>query len=225
MKTFLIIISISFLTPDSFCQNITQIDSLTIEMCNSLSKLEDVEDKEKIMTIFKQHLPNAYKSFKVSSEKEADSLSDKIYYRLQHNCGLFRQILGRLEENKSDWKIIQEKPLSEITNQEFNTFKSISQFYYKEYDGSIVNVSINENIWLEKFEDGTFSKLIFIPKKNGEFDLKFIESNNETRKNFSNEGEIYNYGVYLKDENSYYVWVKSKDNTILSFKLYKKANR
>jgi hypothetical protein len=115
--------------------------------------------------------------------------------------------------------------LSEITNQEFNTFKSISQFYYKEYDGSIVNVSINENIWLEKFEDGTFSKLIFIPKKNGEFDLKFIESNNETRKNFSNEGEIYNYGVYLKDENSYYVWVKSKDNTILSFKLYKKANR
>lgn len=224
MKKHLSILFV-FLFPFSvFSQNIKQIDSVTIAMCESLEKSKIVDDTLNVKAMFFQHLPGVYEKFNVSSQNEADSLNDKIYYRLQRNCNLFREILRRLEPNKSDWKILNEKPLSKISENDFKKFIKHGKFTYKEYNGSIVSVTIEKNVWLEIFEDGTYSKLKFISKKDGEFDLEFIESNNEIRKNFSIKGDIYNYGLFLKDENCYHTWVKNKDNTMSSFKLYQMTN-
>ena len=222
MKKQFAILIIFFFSTAVFSQNITQIDSVTVAMCHSLEGMPIGDDNTKINTLFQKHLPDFYKELGVFTQSKADSIADKIYYRLQRNCNLFREILDRLEVNKSDWEILKEKPITKISKKDCTNFLNESVFYYKEYNGSIVNVLIKGNVWQETFEDGTFSKLVFISKMDGEFDLEFLESNNEMRKNFSVKGDIYNYGIFTKNESSYRIWVKSKDNSFASFKLYSK---
>lgn len=219
-KIFLLITSL--LTINTLLgQNIKQIDSLTTEMCKSLSVINDMSNKEKIESVFQTHLSNYFESIKVSTQAEADTINTRVYYRLQKNCTVFSEILNKLEENKSDWKTLNEKPSSKIKSIDYKSFLEGGNFFYKEYNGDIVNVLISNNSWTETFRDGTISKLFFIPKSGTEFDLKFIESNNETRKNLSVKGDLYNYGIYGKESDGLLVWINS-NNQYLSFKLYKK---
>ncbi|MNE55758.1 hypothetical protein D3C80_1506140 [compost metagenome] len=108
----------------------------------------------------------------------------------------------------------------QISDSDLNSFFSKTNLYYKEYDGKIVKVLNKVSLWNEKFQDGSFSKLEFKKTSKSTFALKFIESNNETRKNFSVKGEEYNYGVYGKGTNYYSVWVLSKEGKYHVFKLY-----
>jgi len=223
MKTQCALLLVIFLCQNyTSAQNIKEIDSLTIEMCKSLSTMKDVNPKEKIEFIFQNHLTNYFDKLKISSQADADSINKRVYFRLQKNCAIFRETLDQLEENKSDWKKLELKPSSSLNLKDFKSFLKGGLFYYKEFNGDSVNVALSENLWIETFIDGTTSKLIFNPKKNSEFELQFIESNNETRKNFSIKGEIYNYGIYAKENNEYFIWVMSKEKQFSGFKLYKK---
>ena len=174
MKKQFAILIIFFFSTAVFSQNITQIDSVTVAMCHSLEGMPIGDDNTKINTLFQKHLPDFYKELGVFTQSKADSIADKIYYRLQRNCNLFREILDRLEVNKSDWEILKEKPITKISKKDCTNFLNESVFYYKEYNGSIVNVLIKGNVWQETFQDGTFSKLVFISKTDGEFDLEFL---------------------------------------------------
>ena len=221
MKFFIVLFA--FLIANTlFAQNIKQIDSLSIEMCKSFTALNNMETEKKFEHVLENHLYAYLEKKKVSSQAEADSISSRIYYRLQKNCTVFREMLAELEENKSDWKKLEGKPSTKIQAKDFKSFTKGGNFFYKEYDGEIVNVLVSGNFWTETFEDGTTSKLSFIPKKDGEFDLKFIESNNEKRKNFSVKEEMYYYGIYAKETDGFLIWVKTKENQFLSFKLYSK---
>ena len=81
---------------------------------------------------------------------------------------------------------------------------------------------ITENSWKETFEDGTISLLSFHKTSNCEFELEFIESNNELRKNFSVTGDKYQYGLSSGKDGIYNFWVIGKDNAIYSSIIYKK---
>ncbi|MFD2892804.1 hypothetical protein ACFS5J_12360 [Flavobacterium chuncheonense] len=222
-KILFLFISFYFGNSSLLGQNITKIDSLGTEMCQSLSKVNNMKTKEKIEFVFQSHLSAYFDKTKISSQREADSISTLIYYRLQKNCSVFLDMLGELEENKSDWQTLNIKPSSKISKIDYKSFLKGGNYYYKDYNGSIVNVHITEKTWSETFDDGTISKLTLISKSDGEFDLKFIESNNETRKNLSVKGDIYKYGIYEKNSDGFLIWTSTNDNQFLGFKLYKKS--
>ncbi|MFV8374727.1 hypothetical protein [Flavobacterium sp. LB1P71] len=223
MKHFFLIIIISFLSNSLSAQTIQQIDSVATKMCESLSGLKNIKDDVQVTMVFQKHLPDFYRRFNIQSQNIADSISDKIYYRIQRNCSAFLDLLNKLEENKSDWHKLSQKPKSLISKINCNTVLKGGNYYYKEYDGKIVNVLVNSNTWTETFEDNTKSNLVIHPKENCEFELEFVESNNETRKNFSVKGDIYNYGFYDIHDGIFDIWVLSKnDNAIYAFKLYSK---
>jgi hypothetical protein len=210
-----------FCTNILLSQNIQPIDSLTTEICISISKLK-IEDTNELESIFQIKISTYLDNINISSQKEADSIVDRIYFRLQRNCDRFSKYLDKMEDNKSDWKILSEKPDSKLNLFEYENFMQNEAFNYKEHNGDIVKVILKNNIWAETFQDGTFSKLQFIPNQNGEFNLKFIESNNNMRNNFSVKGDVYKYGAFLIENDMINIWVVSKENQYMSFKLYKK---
>lgn len=222
MKNYLILIFISFQFNSITSQTIQQIDSVCVKMCESLSGLKEIKDDAKVTIIFQKHLPDFYEKVNISSQIVADSITDKVYFRLQKNCKDFRDVLDKLEENKSDWITLPEKPKSKVSKKELSSFFKGGNFYYKEYDGKIVNVLITQNKWIETFEDNTTSKLLFHPKKNGEFDLEFIESDNHIRKNLSIKGDLYNYGIYELNDGIFWVWLSQSDKTTYGFRIYPK---
>ena len=203
-------------------QTIQQIDSISLKMCKSISELKEIKDDVKVQMVFQNHLPNFYERLNITSQTVADSVKNKVYFRLQKNCKDFRDILDKLEENKSDWVTLSQKPKTEVSKKDFATFLKGGNFYYKEYDGGIVNVSIDKNSWVETFEDRTFSRLTLHRKNDCEFDLEFIESNNEIRRNLSVKGDLYSYGLYKLQDDIFNVWVSQSDNAIYGFRIYPK---
>lgn len=221
-KLFLLCLTIFIGNNPVAAQNIKQIDSLSVEMCNTLAKKNDLSGEKKIEATFEKHLTEYFQKIKVSSQAEADTISTRIFFRLQKNCTAFVELLGVLEEDKSDWVKLNEKPISKISKTDYKSFIKGGQFYYLEYDGTKVSVVVTKNSWTETFADGTTSKLTFVPKDNNEFELVFIESNNETRKNFSVKGDKYIYGIYDKHKDGLQIWTTTQDNVYLGFTLYNK---
>lgn len=224
MKKYLFIIFAFFQFNSIFSQTIQQIDSVSLKMCETLLGLSsDITDEAKLSMIVEKHVPSFYEKLNITSQSVADSVSNKIFYRLQRNCKTFVDLLTKTSENKSDWKTLSQKPKSEITKKDFSKFLNGGKYYYKQYDGDIVNVLITKNSWSETFEDNTISRLILHPKKDGEFQLEFIESDNLSRKNFSVKGDIYEYGLYKLENDIFDIWVFNKiDNVIHAFRLYPK---
>lgn len=224
MNKYLLVCFFCFLIESSFGQTIQQIDSIANKMCVSLTGLKEIKEEIQVSMLFQKHLPSFFNLMKVTSQNEADSIRDKVYFRLQRNCNQFQILLQKITENKSDWAMLAIKPKLEITQKECAIVFKGGNYFYKESDGTVVNVILSENKWNETFEDGSTSTLLFIPKDNCEFDLTFIESNNTIRKNFSVKGDIYNYGISSEKDGIYTFWVIGKDNAIYSSKLYKKPN-
>ena len=204
-------------------QTIRQIDSLATKMCESISGMKNLKEDVQVSLVFQKHLPSFYRRFNVQSQSVADSIKDKVYFRMQRNCSAFVDVLNKLEENKSDWVTLSQKPKSMISKTNCYTVLKGGNYYYKEHDGKIVNVLVSSNFWTETFADNTKSQLLIHPKQNCEFQLEFVASNNEIRKNFSMEGDRYDYGFYGLHDGIFDIWVLSKnDNAVYTFKLYPK---
>ncbi|MBC7523641.1 MAG: hypothetical protein H7239_04295 [Flavobacterium sp.] len=212
-------ILILFFAISAESQSILQIDSLNIQICKSLEKFDSL-DELKFQGVLQNHMPDFYTHYKIDTKSKSDSLMDLVYYRLQKNCNTFVVLMSKLEENKSDWGMSDLKPESEISESELKNFFLFKKLHYKEYDGKIAMVNRDSNLWSEKFEDGSSSKLEFKKTSESTFVLKFIESNNEMRKNLSVKGEEFKYGIYGKGQNYYSAWVQSKEGKYYTFKLY-----
>lgn len=222
MKNYSLLLIALFLSNLVSSQTIQQLDSVTVKMCETIENMQKLKQEVLITKVFHEHLSDFYKHHKIESQKKADSISERIYFRLQRNCRAFSDFLAALEENKSDWTTLKQIPENTIDEKECVKFFKGGNFYYKEFDGKIVNVKITRDSWLETFEDTSISKLSFKPKNNCEFDVIFIESDNKIRKNFSVKGDVYSYGLYSTDGKSYNVWALGNDKVIYSFRLYKK---
>ncbi len=202
-------------------QTIQQIDSVAVKMCESLASMSnDIKDDAKTKMIFQKHLPDFYDKLKITSQEIADSVSRKLFYRLQRNCKLFSDLQANLKVNKSDWQTLSQKPIVNLSKRQWKIFLKGGDFYYKEYDGKIVSVKIESGFWIEQFEDNTTSQLRFLPKKNNEFSLQFITSNNDIRANLSVKDEYYNYGVYFFENGNYGIWIEAQRGVIDTFILY-----
>ena len=218
MKRFLfLLITLFSLTVKS--QTIQQIDSLNNQICKSFDKLEKL-DKSIFQEILQKHMPDFFNKYRIDSKAKSDSLMDLVYFRLQKSCDSFIKLLSKIEDNKSDWVTLDTQSKTNVSESDLKKFFSHSKFHYKEYDGKIVKVKMLPNLWEEKFENGSFSKLELKTTTESTFILKFIESNNEMRKNLSVKGEEYHYGIYDKGENYYSIWTLSNEGKYYAFKLY-----
>ncbi len=197
MKNIILLLAIST-SVNLFSQTITEVDSVATSLCNHLEKLTSKNDTLKLKELYNTQL---FPYLASVDQANAQQTATKIYYRLQRNCPGFRVLLDRLEPPRDGVKRNISKPTSEISKKELKKFRKKTDLYYCELNGDTTTVSMNNGIWRDSFSDGTFSKLNY--KWINEFELIFIESNNDSRANFSVKGDRYLYQLLSKKENHY----------------------
>jgi hypothetical protein len=213
MKKYLLLINCFAATTICLAQTSAQIDSLTMKMCKTLENNINLTDSIRMQSAYRTHLPEFLEKFKIDSEEKFNEVYDRIHYRFQKNCNLAVEIFGRLDQkNSKEWKHINGKPKQIITKTQCRDITRLKKFYYIEpskNDKTVV--TIDNGIWLEEFADGTYSKLNFKWTSDCEFEIEFIDSNNESRKNLSYKGDKYQYGIYNRKGNDFEIWVADND--------------
>lgn len=157
---------------------------------------------------------------KIETEK-VDSIAESIFYRFQKECDEFFWILENENPlDKSESVFYDEEQKSVISDKELKEFKKHQNFYYM-FDGNLTYVKIDNQEWLERFDDGTFSKTSLVWDSQNSFTLTFIESDNLMKKAYSRKGEKYQYQIIKKEDNYYWLQIKeSSHGKFTNFKLY-----
>lgn len=175
-------------------------DSIANLICKTIIENRTDDDTTRINIAFEKYL---YTFLATYNETEREEVFTNIYYRLQRNCLEFKKILQKIIPNQGDWEMLTEKPTSKVTAQDCREFKQKRYYYYLEANGSKTRVEIHEGFWTDTFTDSTYSKLKFKWLNDCEFEIEFIESNNESRKNMSKKGDTYRYSIIDRKENYY----------------------
>jgi len=204
MKKTCLFFCAAFLFPHLYySQTQQEIDALCNTICTSIEKSDAPSDQEKIEEAFEEHIMDFIEFHELTVVEE---LMDKVYFRLQKVCGTFTTMLTNSNQSleNGDWEIINEKPEIKLSKKEARSFAKENGIYYFETDRKKTFVTIKGGKWIETFSDNTQSILKFKWTGDTTFDLIFIESDNITRKNFSNPGDVYNYTLTSKEDGYYY---------------------
>lgn len=202
-----------------FCFSQTHIseDELINNMCNEFTNSTNFSDSARVENIKNKFLVPYLKKYETA---KVDSVAISIYFRLQRNCESFSRFLDKIDPQEN-WEEVREMPISKLSNVEKDEFLKKSNFFYLEGNGDKTEVRINKGFWIERFVDGTFSKNKMVWKNESDFELEFIESNNEGRKGFSRKGDKYFYRIIDTKDNFYRIAAEiSNQNRVLVFKLY-----
>jgi hypothetical protein len=200
----------------SYGQTDTEINALTTELCKTLEENKAAPDSVSVAFAFEKHLPAFLETHNIDTEEKYNVAFERIYFRMQKNCNYFVEILRRNKENKSEWEILEKAPPSNIQKKDCKKLTSQKNFYYLEHDGKKAHVTIANGKWTEKFEDGTYSTLNFKWVSDCEFEIEFIESNNNMRKNLSFRGDKYYYVLYDSKGNDLKFYVKTNTAVVQS---------
>ena len=202
----------------SLSQKENQIDSLVNEICKTINSNQQLNDDEIVAQIYVKHV-NPFLSKSLSNNK--DSLNLVIELRLERNCIEYSKIAHRNGEKKGNWIQLETKPNIELNDKTCKNFFKNYSYKYLEPNGDIVELEIKDNYWIDHFKDGTYSKLNLIKISSCEFDIEFIESNNELRKNFSKEGDTFRYQILSHGKGFYKLSVQIPGQDLFyTFKLY-----
>lgn len=219
MKYFILIII--FLTSSLLSAQFDtgKSDKLIDKMCENFKMNDNLSDSTRINILNEKFIFPYLKQF---SDSERENIIDNLYFRFQKRCEYFRDYLQRVDPPVNDnWIRLNAKPHISISDEEITHFKNHPKFYYFEYGGERTEVDMDKKYWKETFSDKTNSKLFLKWIDKNKFVLEFIESNNNTRKNFSKKGDTYNYELINKVNNFYWVLVEIPgQNETLKFKLY-----
>lgn len=195
------------------------IDKLIDKMCFNFEANKELDDSLRLAILNQKFIIPFLDQYSESEQSDKEML---LFYRFQKQCEIFKEFILRIDPPKTDsWVSLTSKPKITISRDEIKKIKKIKRFYYIENSGEKTEVSIKKKYWIESFPDGTYSKLYFKWTENNKFELKFIESNNDIRKYFSSQGEVYNYEVISKEDNYYWIYIDSqKKSETLKFKLF-----
>ncbi|WP_124981479.1 hypothetical protein [Nonlabens xiamenensis] len=211
----LLLMGLSHIT---FSQTITEIDSVSYVMCDYLKNLEIKNDTLKINALYKNQLYPYLGKIKPS---QTEKIGQKVYYRLQRNCVEFRNLLDRLEQPKEAVTRLTKKPKPEISKKHIKEFKNQKEFYYYEVTGETTRVKMENGKWTDSFPNKTSSNLTYKWINETEFELVFVESDNETRSNFSVKGDKFIYQILSKEDGYYLMTVNIPgQETFEKFKFY-----
>lgn len=219
MKFKLLLLSFIFSNFLFAQKDIDSTDKMIDQMCLDFQNSENLSDSIRIQNLNQKFILPYLDQF---SDLERESKIDHIYFRLQKRCEYFREYLFKIDPPKTDdWKKLQNKPKATISDNELSKFKTHTNFYYAESGGEKTYVKTNSEYWIETFSDGTNSKLNYEWVGKNKFDLIFIESNNNSRKNFSKKGDRYHYEIISKEGDFYNIVVGISGQTqLMQFKLF-----
>jgi len=213
-KTLIILFTIN-----SFGQKLEEIDSISIEFCKYLKTTSNIQNDSIRINRFYQEKFDVYLN-RFEREK-ANKLGSQLFYRTQKNCREFTELLERLYPPKESVTRKKEKPNTNLSGNEILDFWNRDLFKYFENNGNETIVVIKNNKYKETFTDSTYSKLEYKKISNYEFELEFIESNNEIRSSYSLKGDKFIYGIIDKTENYYLISTKVENQDYYElFKLY-----
>ena len=183
-------------------QTIADKDVLVSKMCDDLDKNKHLSDSLRIQEVYKSHF---YPYLDQIKKIHVDSVAKSVFYRFQRNCPEFLRILSKMDPGTGDWEILkpEEKPKIVATKSQCAIFDESTKLTYLENNGDKVGVDLKDGIWIDRFVDGTYSRLNFKWINDCEFELEFIESNNETRKNLSKVGDVYSYEIISKEQSHF----------------------
>ncbi len=215
-----LLVGILILSGSAFAkaQTMKQIDSVATMMCDHLKDLKIANDTARIEYLYQSQL---YPYLETVERSNMQSTGSRIYYRMQRNCTAFSELLDRLEPPKEAVERLVVKPVPTITKAETETFKNRGEFFYYEVNGDTTTVTMKNNKWQDNFTNGTVSKLDYKWLNDTEFELAFIESNNEGRMLFSLVGDRYVYQLLAVREGYYEMTVHIPGQQVYSkFRLY-----
>jgi hypothetical protein len=202
-------------------QTIETKDSLVNEICKSVNELDNMNDSTAFWQTVNAHL-SPY--FSKMEPEVADRAWTYINMRLQRNCKHFADILRNLyPENKGDWQLLERMPAIKASKNECREILKHKTLGYLESNGDTVHLELSKDFWIDRFKDGTYSKLSFRWLTECEFEIAFIESDNLIRKSLSKPGDKYRYTLIEKKAGYYLVVsevVGSGSNDIVLFKIY-----
>ncbi len=177
-------------------------DSMIVDMCKTLMRTTGT-DSARINYLY-QHFLYPYMAQYPSAEQEKAGM--RVYYRLQRLCQEFNNILARSAGENDNWETVKDE-LAErkISNKECRQFFSHKNYFYFESDGGdVVNLEIKNGYWLDKFKDGSYSRLKVEKIDKCIFDIVYLESNNQSRMYFNKKDDRYRYHI-LEKRDGYYI--------------------
>ncbi|MCR9250718.1 MAG: hypothetical protein NXI20_09840 [bacterium] len=186
---FLLIFSISFTFLSA--QTPSGRAELVEQMCKSLERSSHLEDAERLEMVMNNYL---YPYLDRLQDGDPEKVGYEIYMRLQSKCLEFSDLLHRLYPVYGDWERIYELPESKLDKKSCKRISKYGKLWYLEStDGSKVFIDLGKKTWVDKFADGTSSKLDFKWIDACEFEISFVESTNPSRKAICNPGDTFRY--------------------------------
>lgn len=176
-------------------------DAIVDKICKEIEKTPELSDSLRIALAVQKHLVPFLAGL---NERNREEAANNIYYRLQKKCAEFINILNRMYPPPEDWKIVDKKPSGNISKEDCKKLLEFKTHQYLEQSGDTTTVDFSKKFWVDKFTDGTWSKLEVEWLSDCEFELTFMKSNNETRKNLSKKGDKYRYTI-LEFKEGYYL--------------------
>jgi hypothetical protein len=218
-----LIIGVLAITPLLCCGQTQEAkDSLISVMCKTITDNTSQNDSIRIFAAYRKHLYPFLERFAEDKRKE---IGTSIYFRMQMTCGSFKEILMKAEPPNEEFEKIIERPTKFPGKKTCRDFIAYKSYLYRESTGDTVQLTIKNNFWIEKFKDGTYSKLKFYCLTDCEFELEFIESNNKIRSGLSKKGDKYKYYITSKGSDHFDLAVDIKEtNKLLGFKIYHSQN-
>ena len=218
MKVLVFFISFLIISYSVFSQTDVMNDSLINKICNTLTLNRNLADSIRFKEISQKHIYPIL--IKLDTSKQNDAFQF-IAARLQRNCSEFKLMCERMYPDKGGWIHLNKKPISALDKKTCEDFIKIGKYYYLEANGDTTHLIIKNSTWEDHFLDGTYSKLKFYWTGDCQFEIEFIESNNETRKNYSRPGDKYKYQVLEKNDGYYKLSVEGVwTNEFYTFKVY-----
>ncbi len=187
-------------------------------MCKTLRDNSTLDDSMKVNIVLKKHFFSYINTFADSLKKEE---INQIDIRFQRQCKEYGELIDRNNIQKGDWQRTDRKPEIKMDIEVCNNFLNHKNYYYLSSDGDTIRLTIDKGFWIDRFKDGTYSKLSFHWTNNCEFEIQFIISDNYGRKYFSKPGDKYKYQI-VEEKSSYYIMSAEivGTNQYMTFKLY-----
>ncbi len=194
------------LNVDVGAQTQAQRDSAANEMCKVLKEMEHYPDTVRLLVAYQKARDPFLKRYPADAREE---IWAGMHFRLQRNCPVYKEILDRVFPQSGGWQRVAKKPETTLDTRACRKFFAHRKHWYLETNGDTVQVDFSNNQWVDHFKDGTYSRLKRYWVSDCEFELEFVESNNEMRSRFSVPGDKYRYQILEKKDGYYEMSVQA----------------
>jgi|GEM_PF-6693050 len=179
------------------------IDSVCATLSDYINANIENFDSAKFVAYAKQIAYNYEGATDSLTDEQRRLIPAEIMFRLvHHNNFMMEKMMAKISENEY-FTHFSAQPPSSITREECASFWNIHQFTYHNADSTLVHLTLNNNYWIDRMEDGTYSKLTLDKFNDQTFNICFVGSNNPLKALYSIPGDIYCYQLLEKTDHSF----------------------